>query len=77
MKATLIMFGVAAALIVYYVGSCWWFPLANCWCCSGSGRHSRKDGKVFRDCRICAGRGRRFRIGRKIWNHFHRVSANR
>lgn len=65
--------GLSAGLLLWQIGSCWWFPLANCWCCKGTGRHSRKDGKVFRECWWCGGRGRRFRLGRKVWNHFRRL----
>jgi hypothetical protein len=68
----LVGIGVVLLTAATYAGSCWWYPLGHCWCCSGSGRHSRKDGKVFRPCRWCKGSGRRWRIGRRIWNHFRR-----
>jgi hypothetical protein len=51
----------------------WWRPFGNCWCCKGRGRHSRKDGKVFRDCWWCRGSGRRLRVGRRVWNRFAKV----
>lgn len=75
MKPVLAWLAIITGLIGYQVASGWWFPLTSCWCCKGSGRHSRKDGKVFRDCRVCRGRGRRFRIGRKIWNYFRGLRA--
>jgi hypothetical protein len=62
----LILVGVVLAVI--YAGECWWFPFARCWCCGGSGKHLRKDRKVFRDCRWCRGSGRRLRVGRQVWN---------
>lgn len=71
--AWLVSAGVAALVALLYAGSCWWFPFAACWCCSGGGRHHRKDGRVFKDCWWCAGSGRRLRIGRKVWNHFSRL----
>jgi hypothetical protein len=56
------------AAVVIYAASCTWWPLAKCRCCSGDGRHSRRDGKVFRPCRWCRGSGRRWRIGRRVYN---------
>ncbi|MBC3190985.1 hypothetical protein H7X46_07910 [Pseudonocardia sp. C8] len=38
------------------------WPFAFCWCCHGKGKHFRRGGKLFRDCEICASRGRRFRV---------------
>jgi len=58
---------VFAATLVYVI-SCTWWPLARCHCCKGTGRHARKDGKVFRPCRWCRSTGRRWRIGRRIYN---------
>lgn len=72
MKSTLMIAGVVAAAAGWYAVSCWWFPLGHCWCCSGSGRHSRKDGMVFRPCWWCKGSGRRWRLGRRVWNFFRR-----
>lgn len=68
----MIWFALAASAALVYAVSCWWFPLGHCHCCKGAGRHSRKDGKVFRDCRWCRGSGRRWRIGRRVWNFFRR-----
>jgi hypothetical protein len=75
-KATLIGLGILAAVTIFYVGGCAWWPFANCWCCDGSGRHSRKDGKVFRNCWWCKGTGRRLRIGRRIWNQIRSVQRD-
>lgn len=58
---------LALATLVY-AASCTWWPFAKCWCCEGSGRHSRKDRKVFRPCRWCRGSGRRLRLGRRTYN---------
>ncbi|MDP9799326.1 hypothetical protein J2S43_007838 [Catenuloplanes nepalensis] len=63
-----ILVGLAAAAVLKYVGSCAWWPFAPCWCCSGTGTHARRDGAVWRACRMCTGTGRRVRIGRTIYN---------
>jgi hypothetical protein len=59
---------VVVVLVAVYVAECWWFPFGRCWCCSGTGRHSRKDGKVWRNCWWCKGSARRLRVGRRAWN---------
>lgn len=60
-----------------YAVSCWWFPFGSCWCCKGKGRHYRKDGKVFRDCkRMCKGTGRRRRVGRTVFEWARRIAKN-
>ncbi len=75
MKMTLLMIAAVVVWILYYAGSCWLFPLADCFCCKGNGKHARKDRKVFRRCWWCRGSGARWRIGRRIWNYFHRKRA--
>lgn len=75
MKAWLIGFAIPAGWALYYAGSCWWFPFGHCWCCKGRGRHTRKDGKVFKDCWWCGASGRRLRLGRRIYNHVHGVKS--
>lgn len=72
MKLTLFLCTLAAVRVAWYVLSCWHWPLGKCMCCKGAGRHARKDGAVFRDCWWCRGTGRRWRIGRRVWNFFHR-----
>lgn len=52
----------------WYLASCAWWPFARCLSCKGTGRHSRKDRKVWRNCRRCTGTGRRLRLGRRIFN---------
>jgi hypothetical protein len=62
---------IALAVIAYvigYVASCWWFPWVACRCCKGRKRHWSSDGKKFRMCFWCAGRGRWYRVGRLVWN---------
>lgn len=54
--------------VLWYLASCAWWPFARCLSCKGTGRHSRKDRKVWRICRRCGGNGRRLRIGRRIFN---------
>lgn len=55
-------------ILAGYGGSCWWWPLARCLCCSGKGKHWRSDGKVFKRCRWCKGSGARRRVGRVAWD---------
>lgn len=62
---------VLAALV--YAASCIVFPFGRCWCCSGDGKHHRKDRKVHRRCRWCKGTGARLRIGRRMWNAARRL----
>lgn len=69
-KYSLVLGGIT--YVVGYVLSCWWFDLARCLCCSGSGKHWRKDRKVFRRCWWCSGRGARRRIGRMVWDAMFR-----
>jgi hypothetical protein len=69
-------FGICAVVVLgYYVLACWWFPLANCWCCKGSGKHRSKSGKTFRRCRTCSGSGSWFRVGRRLWDWFRGVGS--
>lgn len=68
MRGTLTAIGFALALALVYAGSCWLWPFARCGVCSGNGRRSREDGRVFRLCWWCKGTGRRQRIGRRVWN---------
>lgn len=72
MSSTLMIAGVLAVVAGWYAIGCWWFPLAHCRCCKGSGRHYRRDGKAFHGCWWCKGSGRRWRIGRRMWNFFRR-----
>lgn len=75
--------GLACAVteigVLAYSAACWWRPFRDCWCCDGTGKHYKeKDGKriskTFKPCRWCRGLGRRLRIGRRIYNHFHEAS---
>lgn len=68
---TIEVLALAAATVVgWYVLACWWFPYANCWCCSGSGKHRSRSGRTFRKCRVCSGKGAGFRVGRRVWDWF-------
>ena len=68
--------GLALLFAGLYIAECAWWPFAKCWCCKGSGKHSREDGQVWRTCRWCKGSGDRLRVGRRIWNRFARVRAS-
>lgn len=59
--------GVVAFAAAYGV-ACWWYPLTNCWCCRGAGKHRSAGGKTFRRCGVCGGRGSWFRVGRRVAN---------
>jgi len=63
----------ALVLGVVYIAECAWWPFGHCRRCNGQGKHSRKDGKVWRRCRRCKGSGTRLRVGRRVWNHFARI----
>ncbi len=63
----------AVVYVLWYALACWLWPFARCRCCSGTGRHAR--GKHFRDCWWCKGGGRRWRLGRRIWNYLHGLSG--
>ncbi len=62
----------AAGFGLWYAGSCWVHPLARCWwpACDG-GRIYRSDRKVWRECRLCSGSGKRIRVGRRIFNYWY------
>ena len=64
-----------ATVIVWYAGSCLFWPYARCRWCQGSGKKGPGTRKVFRPCWWCAGSGRRLRIGRRLYNWWHRRAA--
>lgn len=66
---------VTVVLAGLYVLECWWWPYGKCGKCEGTGKRWSPDGKHFRDCPRCDGRGRRIRIGRRIWN-FLRIKTD-
>lgn len=69
----LLLAGVILLTVIAYSASCLWWPYAHCRRCDGRGKHSRKDGKVWRTCRRCKGSGRRLRVGRRLWNHWAKL----
>lgn len=65
--------------VAWYPVSCAVFPLRDCWCCKGYGHHRPKDdkgrrgrGRISRPCRWCRSTGKRWRIGRRLWNRARR-----
>jgi hypothetical protein len=60
-------------VIAYYTLSCLFWPYAKCRRCDGGGKFRSPSGKAWRLCRRCAGTGGRLRIGRRIFNYFHRL----
>lgn len=63
---------VVAAVGCYAV-ACWWFPIAYCLCCGGSGVHRSASGRTARPCRFtltlrpCG--GKRQRLGRLLFGY--------
>lgn len=65
---------IGLVLLLAYLVSCAIFPLRDCWCCKGHGYHrSDSDRKNSRPCRWCKRTGKRWRIGRRLWNRARRV----
>jgi hypothetical protein len=54
---------------VVYVVACVVWPYTACPQCKGNtGKRMSPSGKAWGDCRRCEGKGRRVRIGRRIWD---------
>lgn len=63
----------AALWLASYALACWLHPFTHCRFCHGTGtRHSRL-GPLATPCRHCDATGLRLRIGRRVYNHFHRL----
>lgn len=73
--AWLCLFALAAVAVVFYLGSCWVWPYANCRRCHGIGRFHSHSGRAWRPCHRCKGTGARLRTGRRVINHFRRLHA--
>ena len=68
---------ILAVLTFGYVSACITWPFKNCRRCDGNGKRAALfGGRAFRICRRCNGTGRRLRIGRKVWNFFHRLHGD-
>ncbi len=73
MRGALTASAIGLALVVIYVVRVALFPLADCWCCKGEGVHrSASNRKHSRPCWWCKRTGKRWRIGRRIWNRARR-----
>ncbi|RAY16594.1 hypothetical protein DPM19_05730 [Actinomadura craniellae] len=57
-----------AALAVYLI-SCRIWPFTACTKCEGAGRFRSPNGRAWRYCTRCNGKGARLRTGRRILNH--------
>ncbi|GIH27937.1 hypothetical protein Aph01nite_62470 [Acrocarpospora phusangensis] len=78
--------GPALALLVLaaivwllgYATACALFPFGKCRRCNGEGRHPRRFAltKSSTWCRRCDTTGLRLRVGRRIWNHLHTLTAD-
>lgn len=67
-------------LVAWYPVSCIFWPMRDCWCCKGHGHHrppgdekTHRRGKVSRPCRWCRSTGKRWRVGRRLWNRARRA----
>ncbi|MDG9673035.1 hypothetical protein [Micromonospora sp. DH14] len=69
MRGPLTASAIALTLVVIYVVRIALFPLKDCWCCKGQGVHrSESNPKHSRRCWWCKNTGKRWRIGRRVWN---------
>lgn len=73
MRGALAAIAIALAAVAWYPLSCLVHPLRDCWCCKGAGVHRPTDDRgrprrIARPCRWCRQTGKRWRIGRRIWN---------
>lgn len=82
MRAVLIVAAITVA-VAWYPVSCAFYPMRDCWCCDGQGHHrpegdgkKYRRGKVSRPCRWCKRTGKRWRLGRRLWNHARRHHVN-
>lgn len=77
MSGTLIASAIALILILAYPVGCAVYPLKDCWCCKGAGVHrSDSNRKHSRRCWWCKGSGKRWRIGRRIWNRMRQKNRD-
>lgn len=63
------------ALVTFgYAGLCWVIPFTTCKRCAGTGRTTTRILHRPRVCRRCD-RGYRLRVGRRVYNHLHRLRS--
>lgn len=72
MKGALLVTALTLGWAGWYLIHCAWWPWAPCRRCGGGGRRWASTGRAFRDCRRCKGTGRRVRLGRRLWDWYHR-----
>jgi hypothetical protein len=58
-----VLFLIACAAVLAWLGSLYLWPFGLCGKCQGSGRNAGSNRKRFGDCPRCAGSGRRQRLG--------------
>jgi len=59
---------VAVALLAAYWAACAFWPYLSCKRCGGSGKlRNPFSGRGWRTCPRCTGKGRRVRLGRRIY----------
>ena len=62
----------AATLAAGYAVLCWVLPFRRCPWCRGTGLRTTLLNRM-RPCRACRGAGLRLRLGRRLYNHAHRI----
>ncbi|MFI6332143.1 hypothetical protein ACIBBG_28010 [Micromonospora chersina] len=65
---------IAALITLGYAGLCWVSPFTTCQRCAGTGRTTTRVLRRPRACRRCD-RGMPLRLGRRVFNFFHRLRA--
>ncbi|NBE80283.1 hypothetical protein [Micromonospora rubida] len=69
MRGTLTAAAIALILALTWAVRLTLFPLADCWCCNGQGVHrSKSNPKHSRRCWWCKSTGKRWRMGRRVWD---------
>lgn len=61
---TLVLAGLTWAC--WYTFACWWWPFVSCGWCEG-GKRRAPGRRAWRPCPRCKGKGRKVRLGRRMW----------
>jgi DnaJ-class molecular chaperone len=70
MELTLYLLALAVAAGYVLACACW--PFRPCRRCLGTGTRRSPSGKAWRPCSRCDGTGTQVRVGRRIYEVFHR-----
>ncbi len=58
---------ILLGLAISWIGACAIWPFAACKSCGGTGKSPSPTKKAWRLCGSCEGKGRRVRVGRRIY----------